>query len=132
MEANCAQYVISQQDYHVILVYRHMSSKQSWVYDLDTRLDFPCCFKRYAEETIGDDDMLQPEYQRLVQEVMHLLVNKPVNVINLPSDYASKITFLHCRVYDVSIYIWTVHFVQCYLSVSFHLLFNFFLLFKLL
>ena len=54
------------QDYHVILIHKNVNAKQSWVYDLDSRLDFPCDFHTYCKLTIRDDDSVQPMFQRFV------------------------------------------------------------------
>ncbi|XP_064612892.1 protein N-terminal glutamine amidohydrolase-like isoform X2 [Liolophura sinensis] len=50
-------------DYHVILLHRQSSSVVQ-VYDLDTRLTFPCSFRRYAQQAIHSEDFLKPEYKR--------------------------------------------------------------------
>ncbi|XP_041379080.1 protein N-terminal glutamine amidohydrolase-like [Gigantopelta aegis] len=49
-------------DYHVIFVYTDASSAN--VYDLDTTLTFPCDFKTYSSEAIGNDHSLKQPYRR--------------------------------------------------------------------
>lgn len=56
------------QDYHVVLL--HMNSQaQSFVYDLDTTLPFPCPFDVYSREAFRSDTMLKPEFRRQVISV---------------------------------------------------------------
>ncbi|XP_071180126.1 protein N-terminal glutamine amidohydrolase-like [Mytilus edulis] len=50
-------------DYHVIFIYKQ-SEKESFVYDLDTSLPFPCDFKTYFLEGIRSNQTLQPQYHR--------------------------------------------------------------------
>ncbi|KAL1925258.1 uncharacterized protein VTP21DRAFT_141 [Calcarisporiella thermophila] len=49
-------------DYHVILVLRTRS--QSWVYDFDTTLDFPCPLDVYIAEAFRPEVMLPEEFRR--------------------------------------------------------------------
>ncbi|KAK7506032.1 hypothetical protein BaRGS_00002754 [Batillaria attramentaria] len=50
-------------DYHVVLIYLHQDLG-FLVYDLDTELDFPCPFKSYFAQTIGEEKTLKPEFRR--------------------------------------------------------------------
>lgn len=50
------------QDYHVIFV--HSTRAETSVYDLDSRLGFPCEFGRYVESTFRDDRQLRPCFRR--------------------------------------------------------------------
>ncbi|KAM4822995.1 protein N-terminal glutamine amidohydrolase isoform X3 [Urocitellus parryii] len=50
-------------DYHVVLL--HVSSGgQSFIYDLDTVLPFPCPFDTYVEEAFKSDDDIHPQFRR--------------------------------------------------------------------
>ncbi|EPY84794.1 hypothetical protein CB1_000444027 [Camelus ferus] len=58
-------------DYHVVLL--HVSSGgQSFIYDLDTVLPFPCPFDTYVEDAFKSDEDIHPQfrsgYPRLFQE----------------------------------------------------------------
>ncbi|CAG2208199.1 NTAQ1 [Mytilus edulis] len=76
-------------DYHVIFIYKQ-SEKESFVYDLDTSLPFPCDFKTYFIEGIRSNQTLQPQYHRQESHVkrgrnylhphQHINVLKPKNV----------------------------------------------------
>ncbi|XP_062570009.1 protein N-terminal glutamine amidohydrolase-like [Saccostrea cucullata] len=55
-------------DYHVIFIYQP-SESLAVVYDLDTTLTFPCDFRRYYEESIKDDRLFKPEFQRLFRVI---------------------------------------------------------------
>ncbi|NWZ91725.1 NTAQ1 amidohydrolase, partial [Nesospiza acunhae] len=55
-------------DYHVILL--HLSSgEQSFIYDLDTVLPFPCPFDVYSVEAFRLDDSLRPEFHRKIRMI---------------------------------------------------------------
>ena len=54
-------------DYHVILLRRRHG--QTAVYDLDTRLPFPCDFKLYADSSFGDESAMLPKFHRLFRVV---------------------------------------------------------------
>nr|CAG4646524.1 EOG090X0C0Q [Macrothrix elegans] len=54
-------------DYHVIFVQSQPDG--CWVYDLDSRLNFPCKFSEYQEKTFGDDNKLKPCYRRMFRVV---------------------------------------------------------------
>ena len=57
-------------DYHVFLVHkRAKTGQESVVYDLDTRLRFPCNFTEYLEEVIKDDVLIPAEYHRLFRVI---------------------------------------------------------------
>ncbi|CAI9740618.1 protein N-terminal glutamine amidohydrolase [Octopus vulgaris] len=49
-------------DYHVIFLWR--LEGESYVYDLDSSLPFPCKLEMYINEAIKTDDILQPQYHR--------------------------------------------------------------------
>ncbi|XP_013363383.1 PREDICTED: protein N-terminal glutamine amidohydrolase isoform X3 [Chinchilla lanigera] len=50
-------------DYHVVLL--HVSSGgQSFIYDLDTVLSFPCPFDTYVEDALKSDDDIHPQFRR--------------------------------------------------------------------
>lgn len=53
-------------DYHVIMMCRESSSSFSHplVYDLDSRLPFPCSFPRYWDQGIRSDSLICPEFVR--------------------------------------------------------------------
>uniref|UniRef100_A0A7M4EN68 Protein N-terminal glutamine amidohydrolase n=1 Tax=Crocodylus porosus TaxID=8502 RepID=A0A7M4EN68_CROPO len=55
-------------DYHVILLH-DSSGDQSFIYDLDTVLPFPCLFDTYIEEAFRSDDDIYPEYRRKIRAV---------------------------------------------------------------
>lgn len=51
------------QDYHVVLL--HVSSGgQSFIYDLDTVLPFPCLFDAYVEDAFRSDEDIHPQFRR--------------------------------------------------------------------
>ncbi|XP_033127443.1 protein N-terminal glutamine amidohydrolase-like isoform X1 [Anneissia japonica] len=50
-------------DYHVILVHQEAGA-ESQVYDLDTRLPFPCRFKYYLEMALRTEDHMKETYHR--------------------------------------------------------------------
>uniref|UniRef100_A0A8D0G8P4 Protein N-terminal glutamine amidohydrolase n=1 Tax=Sphenodon punctatus TaxID=8508 RepID=A0A8D0G8P4_SPHPU len=55
-------------DYHVVLL--HVScGGQSFIYDLDTVLPFPCSFDTYAEEAFKSDDVIYPEFRRKIRVI---------------------------------------------------------------
>ncbi|TSK31442.1 Protein N-terminal glutamine amidohydrolase [Bagarius yarrelli] len=55
-------------DYHVVLL--HMNPQgQSFVYDLDTALPFPCLFDVYSREAFRSDDLLKPEFRRKMRVI---------------------------------------------------------------
>ncbi|CAG8630576.1 5104_t:CDS:2 [Ambispora leptoticha] len=60
-------------DYHVILVYTQpmydKEKKKSWVYDLDTTLDFPCDFETYAREALIDVNNDDESFERLYRVI---------------------------------------------------------------
>ncbi|KAM8936822.1 protein N-terminal glutamine amidohydrolase isoform 1-T1 [Lycaon pictus] len=50
-------------DYHVVLL--HVSSGgQSFIYDLDTVLPFPCPFDTYVEDAFKSDEDIHPQFRR--------------------------------------------------------------------
>ncbi|ELK08566.1 protein N-terminal glutamine amidohydrolase [Pteropus alecto] len=50
-------------DYHVVLL--HVSSGgQSFIYDLDTVLPFPCAFDAYVEDAFKSDEDIHPQFRR--------------------------------------------------------------------
>ncbi|XP_051015593.1 protein N-terminal glutamine amidohydrolase isoform X1 [Acomys russatus] len=50
-------------DYHVVLL--HVSSEgQSFIYDLDTILPFPCPFDTYVEDALKSDADIHPQFRR--------------------------------------------------------------------
>ncbi|XP_006879374.1 PREDICTED: protein N-terminal glutamine amidohydrolase [Elephantulus edwardii] len=52
-----------KMDYHVVLL--HVSSDgQSFIYDLDTVLPFPCPFDTYVEDAFKSDDDIHPQFRR--------------------------------------------------------------------
>ncbi|KAK2491811.1 hypothetical protein MC885_010153 [Smutsia gigantea] len=54
---------LSHQDYHVVLL--HVSSGgQSFIYDLDTVLPFPCPFDTYVEDAFKSDEDIHPQFRR--------------------------------------------------------------------
>ncbi|XP_028917761.1 protein N-terminal glutamine amidohydrolase isoform X5 [Ornithorhynchus anatinus] len=55
-------------DYHVVLL--HLSSGgQSFVYDLDTVLPFPCAFDAYVEDSFKSDDDILPRFRRKLRVI---------------------------------------------------------------
>lgn len=54
-------------DYHVFLIYEGHNS--SWVFDLDTLLQFPVHFVDYFIQTFKSDDILKPEFHRLFRVI---------------------------------------------------------------
>ncbi|KAF2976354.1 hypothetical protein EK904_011346 [Melospiza melodia maxima] len=57
-----------RMDYHVILLHL-CSGEQSFIYDLDTVLPFPCPFHVYSVEAFRLDDSLRPEFHRKIRMV---------------------------------------------------------------
>nr|CAG4641148.1 EOG090X0C0Q [Eulimnadia texana] len=55
-------------DYHVIFVVQKNAGK-SLVYDLDSRLNFPCDFDEYVAKTIQSDDNIFPQFHRFFRVV---------------------------------------------------------------
>ncbi|XP_040835271.1 protein N-terminal glutamine amidohydrolase isoform X3 [Ochotona curzoniae] len=52
-----------KMDYHVVLL--HVASGgQSFIYDLDTVLPFPCPFDTYVEDAFKSDDDIHPQFRR--------------------------------------------------------------------
>uniref|UniRef100_A0A8B9XPZ3 Protein N-terminal glutamine amidohydrolase n=4 Tax=Bovinae TaxID=27592 RepID=A0A8B9XPZ3_BOSMU len=52
-----------KMDYHVVLL--HVSSGgQSFIYDLDTVLPFPCPFDTYVEDAFKSDEDIHPQFRR--------------------------------------------------------------------
>ncbi|XP_021090132.1 protein N-terminal glutamine amidohydrolase isoform X2 [Mesocricetus auratus] len=50
-------------DYHVVLL--HVPSEgQSFIYDLDSILPFPCPFDIYVEDALKSDDDIHPQFRR--------------------------------------------------------------------
>ena len=63
------------QDYHVILIHQNVEGGESVVFDLDSRLGFPCDFGHYVTEGIRSDDPILPQYRRLVgKTLVHLVL----------------------------------------------------------
>lgn len=54
-------------DYHVFFVYEVHNS--SWVFDLDTLLQFPVQFGDYFIQTFKSDDFLNPKFHRLFRVI---------------------------------------------------------------
>ncbi|KAL4224097.1 hypothetical protein ACF0H5_017551 [Mactra antiquata] len=54
-------------DYHVIFI--HCDGNECLVYDLDSRLDFPCNILTYIEKGILSCDHLKPQYKRLFRVI---------------------------------------------------------------
>ncbi|XP_029651177.1 protein N-terminal glutamine amidohydrolase isoform X1 [Octopus sinensis] len=54
-------------DYHVIFLWR--LEGESYVYDLDSSLPFPCKLEMYINEAIKTDDILQPQYHRFFRVI---------------------------------------------------------------
>uniref|UniRef100_A0A0L8I3D4 Protein N-terminal glutamine amidohydrolase n=1 Tax=Octopus bimaculoides TaxID=37653 RepID=A0A0L8I3D4_OCTBM len=54
-------------DYHVIFLWR--LEGESYVYDLDSSLPFPCKLEMYINEAIKSDDILQPQYHRFFRVI---------------------------------------------------------------
>ena len=54
-------------DYHVILIKKENTG--TLVYDLDTRLPFPCDFKLYTDKSFGDETNILPEFHRMFRVV---------------------------------------------------------------
>ena len=50
------------EDYHVILL--HTGNRESYVYDLDTTLPFPCPLSLYEKEAFRSDHGLKESYWR--------------------------------------------------------------------
>ncbi|KAF5908538.1 protein N-terminal glutamine amidohydrolase [Clarias magur] len=55
-------------DYHVVLLHFNPQA-QSFVYDLDTTLPFPCPADVYSREAFRSDGVLKPEFRRQVRDV---------------------------------------------------------------
>ncbi|XP_053469160.1 protein N-terminal glutamine amidohydrolase isoform X3 [Ictalurus furcatus] len=55
-------------DYHVVLLHFNPQA-QSFVYDLDTTLPFPCPFDVYSREAFQSDELLKPEFQRKMRVI---------------------------------------------------------------
>lgn len=51
-------------DYHVIAVHKSKSCSASFVYDLDTQLNFPESFETYAEKAFQLANQLSKKYAR--------------------------------------------------------------------
>ncbi|XP_012887660.1 PREDICTED: protein N-terminal glutamine amidohydrolase [Dipodomys ordii] len=49
-------------DYHVVLLHTS-SGGQSFIYDLDTVLPFPCPFHTYVEDALKSDDDIHPQFR---------------------------------------------------------------------
>lgn len=54
-------------DYHVFLIYEGHNT--TWVFDLDTLLQFPARFVDYFIQTFKSDDILKPEFHRLFRVI---------------------------------------------------------------
>ena len=54
-------------DYHVILIRRENSG--TFVYDLDTRLPFPCDFQLYIDKSFGEERNILPKFHRMFRVV---------------------------------------------------------------
>lgn len=54
-------------DYHVFLIYEGRNS--SWVFDLDTLLQFPVNFVDYCIQTFKTDNILKPDFHRLFRVI---------------------------------------------------------------
>lgn len=55
-------------DYHVIFLHAPVGD-QSFIYDLDTTLPFPCPFSTYIVETFKSDALLHPDFRRKVRVI---------------------------------------------------------------
>lgn len=55
-------------DYHVVLLHFNPQA-QSFVYDLDTTLPFPCPFDVYSREAFKSDELLKPEFRRKMRVI---------------------------------------------------------------
>lgn len=55
-------------DYHVILLHRSKQG-QSFIYDLDTILSFPCLFDVYSREAFQSDEHLRPDFWRKLRVI---------------------------------------------------------------
>ncbi|XP_061905270.1 protein N-terminal glutamine amidohydrolase isoform X2 [Entelurus aequoreus] len=56
------------QDYHVVLLH-DCARSESFLYDLDSVLPFPCNLKMYAKHALRSDHSLSPEYHRKLRVV---------------------------------------------------------------
>lgn len=54
-------------DYHVIFI--HKMPDGSFVYDLDTRLNFPCPFKIYLDNGVHSCESLKPQFHRMFRVI---------------------------------------------------------------
>ncbi|XP_061905275.1 protein N-terminal glutamine amidohydrolase isoform X7 [Entelurus aequoreus] len=55
-------------DYHVVLLH-DCARSESFLYDLDSVLPFPCNLKMYAKHALRSDHSLSPEYHRKLRVV---------------------------------------------------------------
>lgn len=62
--------LFSFKDYHVICVYK-MEDGEAVVYDLDSRLSFPCLFNEYVAKAIQPDELLEAEFHRYVMKSLY-------------------------------------------------------------
>ena len=58
-----SKHVLYFKDYHVICVYK-VEDGEAVVYDLDSRLSFPCLFNEYVAKAIQPDELLKAEFHR--------------------------------------------------------------------
>ncbi|XP_069051007.1 protein N-terminal glutamine amidohydrolase [Lepisosteus oculatus] len=55
-------------DYHVILLHESREG-QTYIYDLDTVLTYPCPFAVYARDALQSDDFIKPAFRRKLRVV---------------------------------------------------------------
>ncbi|KAJ8395294.1 hypothetical protein AAFF_G00034960 [Aldrovandia affinis] len=55
-------------DYHVILLHKSQS-EQSFIYDLDTVLPFPCPFDVYVKEALQSEEFIKPAFRRKLRVI---------------------------------------------------------------
>ncbi|XP_030645274.1 protein N-terminal glutamine amidohydrolase isoform X2 [Chanos chanos] len=60
--------LIDAFDYHVILLHKDKGG-QSYIYDLDTILPFPCPFDVYSREAFKSNEYLKPMYRRKLRVI---------------------------------------------------------------
>ncbi|GFR81341.1 protein N-terminal glutamine amidohydrolase [Elysia marginata] len=79
-------------DYHVIFVYQE--GLKSLVFDLDTKLSFPCTMREYATACIGDEKTLKQQYKRMfrvipVAEFLSTFASDRSHMINEKGEWLS-------------------------------------------
>jgi len=53
----------------------HKSEAGSFVYDQDSRLDFPVTFEQYVTTAVQNCETLKPQFHRFAESPFYLLVN---------------------------------------------------------